>query len=520
MDARGRQTLFMVLTLVLCLAVLAAGVVLSIGYFTQGRNLRAVDMRKYAKVEMEDEVYTVSVDADAIVRDFHLPNPKNTTLDLDRYPDVETVYSLTFLVTPRAEGGWLIQTGSDRATAAADLRKGGLKLANTEWTWTEQDMKNAYRAGLEYPRKISMKKYVRCGKNSMGGFVLTVDHERLLRASGWDLPEDESARKAHTGYKAVLSLGYYVTPLEEGYLVETSSTLENVYAMLLENGVRLTDTTWIYTLGEVETLYDEQHQAAPEADATPTAAPDMAQDAAPEAKAAPEGQALTSLHHVDQTPVRMAIRQAKEQKYGAGLKGSEVAASCFIVAKADDASPRNCFRVVYKISAAGGKEYLVADLCDLRSGVAPAAADVKLTVKKSAEEASKTNDYDPGLYTVHILSEGAMVYAEDEGASPFNDDGLLFPDSLTERITAADVWNLAIPADRTLLQLLGFGRNEIFARCGNKFADSSVYTRFYSNYPWYQPKGSVSFDTVKQKYPIAAENIEFLKAMEQLIKEG
>ena len=153
MDARGRQTLFMVLTLVLCLAVLAAGVVLSIGYFTQGRNLRAVDMRKYAKVEMEDEVYTVSVDADAIVRDFHLPNPKNTTLDLDRYPDVETVYSLTFLVTPRAEGGWLIQTGSDRATAAADLRKGGLKLANTEWTWTEQDMKNAYRAGLEYPRK-------------------------------------------------------------------------------------------------------------------------------------------------------------------------------------------------------------------------------------------------------------------------------------------------------------------------------------------------------------------------------
>jgi hypothetical protein len=263
MDARGKRALFMVLTGLLCLAVLAAGVVLSIGYYSRGMNLRDVDMKKYAKVEMEDEVYTLSVDADAIVRDFHLPNPKNTTLDLSRYPDVEALYSLVFMVTPREQGGWDIHTGSERATASLDLRKGGLKLVNTEWTWTEADMKNAYRAGLEYPRKLSMKKYVLCGKNSMGGYVLTVDHERMLRAAGWDLPADETVRKAHTGYKAILSLGYFVQPLEQGFLVQTSSTLENVNAILLENGVRLTDTTWVYTLEEVEALYAEQHPAAP-----------------------------------------------------------------------------------------------------------------------------------------------------------------------------------------------------------------------------------------------------------------
>ena len=254
----GRQGLFMALTALLCLAVLAAGVLLCVNYYSQGRNLRDVDMRKYAKVEMEDEVYTVSVDADAIVEDFHLPNPKNATLDLGRYPDVAAIYSLTFLVTPRDEGGWSIQTGSDRSTAAEDLKKGGLKLTNTEWTWTETDMKTAW-ASLGYPRKFSMKKYVLCNQNSAGGYVLTVDHERLLRNIGWDLPEDESARKAHTGYMAVLSLGYYVTPLVEGYLVETSSTQKDVYAMLLENGVKLTDTTWTYTMAEVEALYDEQH---------------------------------------------------------------------------------------------------------------------------------------------------------------------------------------------------------------------------------------------------------------------
>ena len=517
----GRQTLFLVLTGFLCLAVLAAGVLLCVGYYTQGRNLRDVDMRKYAKVEMEDEVYTVSVDADTIVKDFHLPNPKTTNLDLSRFPDVATVYSLTFLVTPKAEGGWVIQTGSDRTDAAEALRKGGLRLVNTEWTWTEQDMKNAYRDGLEYPRRLSMKKYVLCGKNSMGGYVLTVDHERLLRATGWDLPEDESVRKAHTGYKAVMSLGYYVTPLAEGFLVETSSTLENVYSMLLETGVRLTDTTWVYSLNEVEELYAEQHQAAPEASAAPESAA-LTEQTLPsqEKSAATKTQGiLTSLYHVDQTPVRTAIRQAKEQHYGSKLKSSEVVGNCFIVAKTSEAEHGNCFRLVYKITAAGGTEYLVADAFDLREDGLP-MVDVKLTVKTSADEAGKTDDFDPALYTIHTLTEGAMVYAEDQGASPFNADGLLFPDSLTEKINAADVWELAVPADKTLLQLLGYGRNEIFARCGNKFSDTSVYTKFYSNYAWYQPKGSVSYNSIKNKYPVACENIDFIKTMEKLIKEG
>ena len=67
---------------------------------------------------------------------------------------------------------------------------------------------------------------------------------------------------------------------------------------------------------------------------------------------------------------------------------------------------------------------------------------------------------------------------------------------------------------------LCFARNEIFARNGNKFSDTSVYTRFYANFSWYQPRGSVSYNTIKTKYPVAAENIDFIKTMEKLIKEG
>ncbi len=429
---------------------------------------------------------------------------------------MEAVYSLSFLVTPREEGGWLIQTGSDRPTAGEDLKKGGLKLTQTEWIWTEQDMKNAYRAGLEYPRKLSMKKYVLCGKNTMGGYVLTVDHARMLRAAGWDLPEEESARKAHAGYKAILSLGYYITPLTEGFLVETSSTLENVYSMLLENGVRLTDTTWTYTLAEVEELYAEQHPPVPES-------ADEPDDPLEGGTAVPEEETtqgiLDTLYHVDQTPVRKAIRQAKEQKYGKSLKSSKIIANYFIVARSDLAEHGNVFRLVYAITTTAGQEYLVADAFDLR-GDGLSGADVKLTVKKSEKEAKALDAFDGGVYAIHVLTGGSMVFDEDGGANPFNGDGLLFPNSLTERITETEVWRLAIPADKTLLQLLGYGRNEIFARCGNKFSDTSVYTRFYSNYPWYQPKGSVSTGTIKQKYPVAAENIEYIKAMEKLIKEG
>ena len=123
--------------------------------------------------------------------------------------------------------------------------------------------------------------------------------------------------------------------------------------MLLENGVRLTDTTWVYSMAEVEELYAEQH-GAQEAEPVPESEPEPGPVA--EANGPRSGQVLTSLYHVDQTPVRKAIRQAKEQKYGAILKSSEVVGNCFVVAKTDEAEHGNVFRLVYEITTTGGKE--------------------------------------------------------------------------------------------------------------------------------------------------------------------
>ena len=59
-----------------------------------------------------------------------------------------------------------------------------------------------------------------------------------------------------------------------------------------------------------------------------------------------DGVLLTSLYHVDQSPVRRAIQEAREQHFGDGVKSSEVIGSCFAVAKDEAAEHGNVFRIV------------------------------------------------------------------------------------------------------------------------------------------------------------------------------
>lgn len=503
MKRKEKDGLFWLLTVLLGLVVLVAGLIVSLGYYARGYNLRAVDMRQFARVEKEEQVYTVSVDADAIVRAFHLPDPKTRPLDLSRYPDVAAVYSLTFLVEPLEEG-WHIQTASDRPDVAEDLHKGGLKLTHTEWTWTKEQMQAVYEQGIEYPRRISVQRFIRCSKNDQGAYVLTLDNQRLLRVCA--LSEDSP------GYGAILSLGCYVTPTDTGFLVETSSTLENVSELLAAAGVRLTDTTWTYTLEEAEALYEltqaELAAAAPAPTAEPTAEPTAAQGL------------LTSLYHVNQVPYRRAIQEAKKERYGKLLNSSQVVGEWFFVAKEAAARPGNCFRLLYEIATDAGKEYLLASLYDIQADIAPAAAQVTLQKVASLQEGSFNGDLPADSFTVDTLHGGSLVFAEDKGASPFSSDGLVFPDSLTRPLTEADICSLPTREDLTLLQVLGYARNEIFARCGNRFSDTSVYTKFYANYPWFQPKGSITLGAIRDSYPVAAENVDFIRSMEKLLSEG
>lgn len=252
-----RRMVLQLVTALLCTGVLFAGILVCLYYFQSGGNLRYVNMPQYAQVDKDENGnYTLSVDVEGIIRDYHLPDPNTTELDLSRYPDVQALYSLSFLMTQEGENYHISTASTLSSNPSKALKKGSLVLKNTQWTWTESDMVAAYAKTLEGLRQISIQDYVRCGKNLEGGYLLTVDKERLLRYCRWELPEDEEELSQHKGYQAIMSLGFYVTETEGGYRVETTSTIPNVVEVLAGCGVEIRDTVWTWSLETIEALYE------------------------------------------------------------------------------------------------------------------------------------------------------------------------------------------------------------------------------------------------------------------------
>lgn len=543
------QTKRMILLLtaaLLSFGVLMAGVLICLSYFESGGNLREVDMRRYVLTDKDEQgQFTFSVNADGIIHDFHLPDPKTTELDISRYPDVAAVYSLVFVVTPQGEDSWQIETASSLADPAGDLKKGALVLTNTRWIWTKEQAEAAYASAQTGPRTISIRKYALCSLDYQDRYLLTIDKEALLKACRWELPVDIAAQEADKGYQAVMSLGLYVTETETGYRIETTSTLPEVVDIFKERGIEITDTTWNMTQEEVAALYAATRSREQEpintpaptdtpvpADTAPsTAIPTATPAASPTATPKPEQNTprslesrenvLSSLYGYDQTALREAIRKAKEAHYGADFKSSQVSYNYFITGKNASAEYGNCFSVIYTVKTEAGKtEYLRADVYDFGARTVISAEDVTLHTFASAAKARDNGDFPTSLYTVNTLNGGSMAFGENGGQSPWNDEGLIFENSLEEKLTTEELWNIPAGNNRTLEQLLGFARNEIFARCGHKFKETSSYYTFYSGYDWYDPQGSITYNDIRKDYPNACYNIDLIKKLESLIREG
>lgn len=542
---RKNETRRMILKLaavLLSMAVCMAGILICMYYFQSGGNLREVNMRQYAIIDKDEEGrYTALVDVEGIIRDFHLPDPQTTELDLERYPDIQALYSLAFLLE-QEEGGYRIATGSTLSSDPAKaLKKGGLVLRNTQWTWTEGDMAAAYQKTLSSPRKISLQGYVLCGKNLEGEYLLTVDKERLLKACRWVLPENEEEKKSHRGYEAVMSLGFYVTEVEGGYKVETTSTLSDVVERFSACNVELRDTVWVWTLETIEGLYQSQQAAEPTAvpetpapsiePGTPTPSPTPAATSAPTPtpSATPKATAgepkllesredsLTNLYGYDQTALRKAIKSAKEKYYGDSFKSSQVSYNYFMVGKNASAAYGNCFAVVYTVKTTEGTEYLRAEVFNFGKDTDITYKDVYLTTYTSSSKAKSNSAFSKSLYSIYTLTGGSMVFPENAHTDPFTQEGLVFDNSLEEKLTYGDLWSIPADEEFTLLQLLGYARNEIYARSGHKFKDTSSYYTYFSQYAWYQPEKTVSYNDIVKT---GRNNIDLIKEIEALIKEG
>jgi phosphate transport system substrate-binding protein len=113
-----------------------------------------------------------------------------------------------------------------------------------------------------------------------------------------------------------------------------------------------------------------------------------------------------------------------------------------------------------------------------------------------------------------IRQAGYIPLDGSQAKSLFDSEGFVFPDSDTRRLTRADFDRLAQQAqsDAEVRELLGFARNEIFARHGHIFK-SAIYSDHFGKYEWYHalPRGTVMLDDLSA---IEQDNVRLIRSWE------
>lgn len=114
-------------------------------------------------------------------------------------------------------------------------------------------------------------------------------------------------------------------------------------------------------------------------------------------------------------------------------------------------------------------------------------------------------------------SEEEESVVEEVVISPFNEDGFIFQDSSENYLDKESIYNLNDFEDYEFKDLLGYARNEIYARHGFAFKKNGKYDNFYTQYDWYNEieHGAVS-DSDLNEYEVA--NIDLIVQVEE--KEG
>lgn len=511
-----------VITIGLILVTLIALCVI-VAYFLFGANLRQVKVSDYVITTRVGDHYEFTLDTDRMIWEQHLVNPPAS--ELDKYPEIQAIRSLGLYVEKTDQGySFETVTTSDDPAMARKLRRAGIVLKGTQWTWTENEIigKNATQPTDGFT-ELSLPDYVRVSALPDGSYTATLDQQALLDACSFELPLDPNQ---HSGYQAIMSLSIGCSQADGSYRLQAQSNMSTIMEALAENRIRITNTAWTWTPAEMAQHAGQGSSAAtpaaqqPETQQASPAPQQSASNEAPTASPAPRqssGEAITSLYGFDQTAVRVAIRNAKEAYYGSKLESGTVYMNYFAVGTGSTPH-RNVFRVVYEISTTGGTEYLIADVYDLDSETGYSASDVTLRTAATRAEARATDDIKD--YTLYTLNDGSMIFPENANRSPFDADGFVMEKSISESLTYDELWDIPQTESLTLLQLLAFARNEMFARAGHQFNTSGSYYRHFSSYSWYDPSGTITAGQLAEKWPITATNTTTIKFLEKLIKEG
>ena len=106
------------------------------GYFFTERNLQKIDIPSYVQAKSDGAGgYTFSLDVDRMIFAEHLIDPPES--ELERYPEIAALKTLDVRAAEQ-DGAYRFETVSTSSDPHFNetLKKGGLKLVNTQWTWT------------------------------------------------------------------------------------------------------------------------------------------------------------------------------------------------------------------------------------------------------------------------------------------------------------------------------------------------------------------------------------------------
>ncbi len=521
------------------LILIICGVIIG-AHFLMERHLQRISIPEYVNVASDGHgSYTFTLDVDRMIFSEHLIDPPEG--EKNRYPEIAALKTLSVRATEH-NGAYALETISNSTDTHFNetLKAGGIKLINTQWTWTKEQVAALLNENRGPVNQFRYAEYIRTKREADGSFTAALDLARLMR----DANVSESADPAtDPGARAMRSLGIACQKTDNGYLLQATSALQTINDDLAAAGLQIIGTSWTWTqaemeahLGTVETPkpYEtpapetepptDEPQETPEdsPEVTPpetheTPAPTATPTAKPTVTAEKNEDAIDSLYGFDQTDLRKAIRAAKEAQYGSKLESSEVKYNYFAVGT-DTTEHANVFRIVYTITTSKGTEYLIADVYDVEDETGYKANDVHLTTVTDRNKAKSTEDLKN--YSIYTLEGGSMVFDENSNKKPFDSDGLVMEKSMQSKLSYDELWDIPQTKDKTLLQLLGFARNEMFARGGHKFSNSSSYYKYYKQFSWYKPTGKVTADQLAEKYPVTKDNILTIKFLEKLIKEG
>lgn len=497
--------------------------------FLLGGNMQKIHIPDYVSVEKDTEgEYLFRLDVEELLYREHLPMPPAG--NEGDHPETDALRTLSVYVT-RTGDNYIFETvsTSNDPDLIGTLKREGIALKSTTWTWSSLEAETRYSEQRGALLRLSFADYLLITRQQDGSFSAKLDLMRLLNDCDFRLPEDPTR---HSGYTAIMSLGVSMTQANGTYTLQATSTIGEIASLLEQNGVQIVDTVLVWQESELSARAQANVTPVPtfEPPQTPTEAPSLPPQTSPEASstativptATPTAvpnrtDCIVTLYGFDQTKVRERIRDAKETHYGSRLDGSEVIANYFAVGT-DTTAHGNCFRIVYRIDTSDGTEYMVCDAYDLTAQNKEGKGEIRTETFQKAADAKKTTDLDGWL--LYTLEGGSMVFEQNVGRSPFDEEGLVKEESVERELTYQELWEIPQTSELTLLQLLGFARNEMFARAGHPFAESGSYYKHFSSFDWYEVGEKVSASELADIWPKTARNITTIKYLEKLIKEG